>query len=125
MVPDTIVVVLNMNSRGRAKPDRVHWRQCRQVQDVSDLKLLPLAAQNNNHKVTVTRCCKLVTLTIAALDLVSVKALQPLMTYLLDALSCCRLVNAPKLFRTVLKLARTWGRHVRVEHYIMTIYETP
>ena len=30
-------------------------------------------------------------------------------TYLLDALSCCRLVNAPKLFRTVLKLARTWG----------------
>lgn len=29
-------------------------------------------------------------------------------TYLLDALSCCRLVNAPKLFRTVLKLARTW-----------------
>lgn len=32
-------------------------------------------------------------------------------TYLLDARSCCRLVNAPKLFRTVLKLARTWREH--------------
>lgn len=28
--------------------------------------------------------------------------------YLLDALSCCTFVSAEKLFRTVLKLARTW-----------------
>lgn len=33
---------------------------------------------------------------------------------LLDVLSCCRLVNAPKLFRTVLKLARTCAKGVTI-----------
>lgn len=33
----------------------------------------------------------------------------------MDVLSCCRLVNAPKLFRTVLRLARTWREHDRTD----------
>jgi len=44
-------------------------------------------------------------------------------TYLLDALSCCILVNAPKLFRTVRKLARTWRERDRSRLNHTFIYE--
>ena len=68
----SVVVVLNMNSRGRAKPNSEYY--------VNDLNSLPLIQEKWK-------------------------------TYLLDALSCCIFVNAPKLFRTVLRLARTCRDH--------------